>query len=427
MKLILIFTIWFTKFLTHALRFSGKGRGTALPGLIIEKYLNFLIPKILELSPYTILITGTNGKTSTRTILTKIFETSGKIVLQNRSGSNLIRGIISEILLQSSLTGKVKADIAVFEVEEATMPKLCRFIKPEQIIVTNLFRDQLDAYGEIDRTQKFIQEAIDLSDDALVILNGDDPRVSSLVVDSNQVFFGLEDKHRGDFSYEGNNTNEVEVHYKASDIKITKNLGTQFVVNYSNYKLSIPGVFHIYNALASIASTNELKISEKDISEGIKQAKPAFGRGEIIKYRNSELQFFLIKNPAGLDLSLDLLKNIDEKINLIFVLNDNTADGKDVSWIWDGQFEKLNKLQIKQIICSGTRTSDMLLRVKYAINGLERKSQNEFVSLAKNFQVTTVDLQELPNHLKEDKYFVLPTYTAMLNLRKLLTGNALNV
>ncbi|MCA9379662.1 DUF1727 domain-containing protein [Candidatus Dojkabacteria bacterium] len=421
MEILFVLTIWFVKSLTLILRITRRGRGTALPGLIIEKYFPKLIPYILQKSPYTILITGTNGKTTTRTFLNNILQSNHK-VLQNRSGSNLIRGIVSEIISQTNIYGRLDYQFAVFEVEEASMPKITKYIKPEQIIVTNLFRDQLDAYGEVDRTQRFIQEAIDLSPNSLIILNNDDPRVNSIKVVNakNVLYFGINDELVNKFGYEGiksKNKNDGEY---ASNLRILENLGTSFDYDNQQFQINIPGYFNVYNAMASILSAFSIGIQIEDINHALKATKPAFGRGEIINLNGKKLHIFLVKNPAGFNLNLDLLKNLNN-LNLCLVLNDNTADGKDVSWIWDSNLELLNDFDLNTIFCCGSRSEDMLLRCKYALNDENMESIN---------LIEIKEIHKLIEKIKvseEKSYYLLLTYTAMLELRKIITGNSLNV
>jgi UDP-N-acetylmuramyl tripeptide synthase len=421
MRILYVLTIWFIKSLTIILKLTKRGRGTALPGLIIEKYFPRLIPYVLNKSPYTILITGTNGKTTTRTFLNNILQTKYR-VLQNRSGSNLIRGIVSEIISQTNIFGELNYDYAIFEVEEASMPKITKHIKPEMIIVTNLFRDQLDAYGEVDRTQRFIQEAVDLTPNSIIILNNDDPRVKSIKVkDSSEVqYFGINDMLVKNFGYEGIN---IETHNKvefATDLTITKQLGTNFRYKNQNFIINIPGYFNVYNAMASILSALNIGLDLHDINKALESTQPAFGRGEIMQFEGKELHLFLVKNPAGFNLNLDLLQHL-ENINLCLVLNDNTADGKDVSWIWDSNLELLNKYNLRSIVCSGSRSEDISLRCKYAFNE----------ELSKSIDIIEIkDINELINTIKgsgEKSYYLLLTYTAMLELRKIITGNSLNV
>jgi len=433
MVLVYVGLNWFTKFLTFVLKVTGRGRGTALPGLIVEKYFPFVIPYVLEKSPYTILITGTNGKTTTRTILANIVEGEGGVI-QNRSGSNLLRGIISEIFSQSDLLGRVSAKYAVFEVEEATIPKLTKLLKPEQIIVTNLYRDQLDAYGEVDRTQKFIQEAIDNSSQAKVILNGDDPRVRNLNAKGNNdtVYFQIDDPLKENFNYESTLSEDLlKDALTAQHLKINTDLSTDFSYSGKKVNLKLPGYYHVYNAIAAIASAEILEIDPEKIITAVEHTKPAFGRGEVVKFQVKNIQILLVKNSVGFNLNLDLLKNIKNP-EIALILNDKTADGKDVSWIWDSQLEILNEIKPKTIICSGTRANDMLMRVKYALPNLQETKESAVyfdektgtnVILAKNLK----SVLNLLAKSQSNTFYILTTYTAMLELRKLITGNSLNV
>lgn len=432
MQLLLILTVWVVRLITVLLKLSGKGRGTALPGLLVERYIPALIPYIVNKSPYTILITGTNGKTSTRTFLVNILEQKHKVI-SNKSGSNMLRGIISEILTQTNLVGKVNAIYAVFEVEEATISIISELLKPEQILVTNLFRDQLDAYGEIDRTQKFIQQAIDKSLQATIILNGDDPKVIELNTSNNNgsIYAHVNDDLINKFKYEGAGLiYEGESDLVATNVEILPDLSTKFDWLEITTHLKLPGYFQIYNALLAICSAKELGFNSQEINTGIESTTAPFGRGELVKHDNTSYRIFLIKNPAGFNLTLDLLTHVSNP-SIAIILNDKIADGRDVSWIWDSELEILNNIKPKYIFCSGTRVEDILLRVKYAYPDLQEQGKNTYFSKI-NRTTVTIDLtqEELLKRITEkkiDEVFILATYTSMLKLRKLLTGNSLNV
>lgn len=432
MQLLLILTVWVVRLITVVLKLSGRGRGTALPGLLIEKYFSFLIPFILKKSPYTILITGTNGKTSTRTFLVNILEQKHKVI-SNKSGSNMLRGIISEILTQTNLLGAIKANYAVFEVEEATISNISELLKPEQIIVTNLFRDQLDAYGEIDRTQKFIQEAIYKSPQARIILNGDDPKVIELNTRNckDVSYVNINDRLITKFKYEGSAPiHDDHSNLIATHIKILPDLSTKFCWSETTTHLKLPGYFQIYNALLAISCAKDLGFNTQEINKGIDNTSAPFGRGELITCGDTNYRIFLIKNPAGFNLTLDLLAHVKNP-SLAIILNDKIADGRDVSWIWDSELEILNIIKPKNIFCSGTRVEDILLRIKYAYPDLIKQSDNTYFSQF-NQTIVTLDLNQKEmlqriSKLNLEEVFILATYTSMLKLRKLLTGNSLNV
>jgi lipid II isoglutaminyl synthase (glutamine-hydrolysing) len=345
----------------------------------------------------------------------------------------LKRGIIGKFIKESSFTGKVNYTHAIFEIEEATMPRIINELNPTMIVITNLYRDQLDAYGEVDRTQKFLSDSIKLVPNTTVILNADDPRVSILTdgLQNETIYYGMQEKFINNFSYEGKQVSKKNKTIEAKDLKINDDLTSNFKINIDTFHLDSPGKFHIYNALAAIAAANELRIDNKIISKGINNSKSAFGRGELIKKDDINYKILLVKNPVGLSLTLDLLLNVKNP-NLVFILNDNIADGRDVSWIWDANFELLQQIKPNSIICSGTRAEDMLLRVKYALEGLKKINTNEYKSTKFNTNVTFVkDINRLHNELKTQNSklntaFVLPTYTAMLEFRKNILGQALN-
>ena len=417
MKIYYLLTTWFVKILTAFLRITGKGRGTALPGLIIEKYFSSLIPYFFSNLPYVILITGTNGKTTTRTMLVSMLSGKSKVV-HNKSGSNLIRGILSELILQTNFWGQINADYAVLEVEEATMPKLTKYIKPEQIIITNLYRDQLDAYGEIDRTENFIKESILNYKETTVILNNDDPKVRKLNNFALKTLtYSLNDKLKNDFLYEGEEIqNGVKSDYMGVEVVINYDLTTSYKINNKLVHISIPGYYHVYNSLAAIASATYAGVNIDECIDTLSNIKPAFGRGELLELSDKKVMLLLVKNPAGFNLNLKLLKNID-KPNIVMLLNDNIADGKDVSWIWDSSLEILNEINPSQILLGGTRLHDMHLRIKYAYeNNSKITTFNNLESLVKQI-----------NSSNKEFYYIFSTYTAMLQFRKLITGNALNV
>lgn len=414
----------FFRTLNVFLRLTGRGAGTALPGLICERYFPWVYEYLMSNLKNTIAITGTNGKTTTQTILKNILEAKGYKVLNNKAGSNMKRGIISELLKQSDLKGKLDFDYMIFEVEEATFPKIIKDIKPQAIIVTNLFRDQLDAYGEIDKTQSYIIEGIKQMPDAKLILNHDDPKVREIKTKVTNVssFINLHDEITKEIKfeiYENEQTETIDTEklFTAKDCRVDEGFGNNFNVELkegrsklllNGLNLNVPGKFQIYNALSAIAAARALGVDVNSIRKGITNFKPAFGRGEEIE----NFKVLLVKNPAGATLNVDLIKNV-RKLNLMLILNDNIADGKDVSWIWDCDFEKLNEADIEHIIFSGKRANDIQLRIKYALS--TRKFNNIKTDLEPNI-AQAINIARKTNK----KFFVLPTYTGMLEFRKSL-------
>ncbi|MBD3362499.1 DUF1727 domain-containing protein [Candidatus Dojkabacteria bacterium] len=429
MYLTLIPIIIFSKILTWFLKVTGEGSGTALPGRIIEKYFPRTLQKLVSQIPNIIIITGTNGKTTTQTLLNSIFKEADINIIINSAGANLSRGILSEILKQCSLTGKIDCTHAVFEIEEGTLPKIAKVLNPKIIAVTNLYRDQLDAYGEVDITQKYIRKGIEQCPNAKIILNYDDPRTSQLTkkLPNDTYYVSLPDQFSKELPYEGERTKQkskVPNYIKAKNLKVTPNLTSEFEVlgkinnkqiKFDTQTLNAYGYFHVYNVLIAITVSKLLDIKNNIIKKGINKFNPAFGRGELITKKDKEktvnFRMLLVKNPAGYSLNLDLIRSV-KNLKLILLLNDNTADGKDISWIWDARFELLNKSDITWMILGGTRAKDLQVRLKYALNEYSEYFLDEDINkcIEKSFN----------NANNNDTIFVLPTYTAMLKFRKLL-------
>lgn len=441
-SILLIPIIVFAKILTFILKLTGKGSGTALPGLIIEKYFPFVFSELLKQIPNIIVITGTNGKTTCQSILKSILDNANFKVMSNSAGSNMKRGILAELIKQSTIFGKIPFDNAIFEVEEATLPKIAELLNPTIIAVTNLYRDQLDAYGEIDITEKYIRQAIEKSPNAKVVLNADDPRTSMLTngLQNETYYVNLPEEFRNQIAYE-NQENRQEINNKtntasALNIKINNDLSTSFDVigsfnnatsgnqwSLTDTKLNTPGFFHLYNVLIASSIAVILGFSTNQIHDGLLAFKPAFGRGELVEYEVGntmhKIRILLIKNPAGFSLNLELLKNI-KQLKLLIIINDKIADGKDVSWLWDSNVDILNNSDIAYLATSGTRAKDMLVRIKYAINKTQENRSFSISEVKANEDIESALKSSLQNVTGDETLFVLPTYTAMLELRKIL-------
>lgn len=410
------------KILYKLVRLLNVGGGTALPGLLVEKYSLSTLTRLSRNINTIVFITGTNGKTTTQKISTSIIKSHDSSVISNKSGANLIRGIASVLIKNSSIFGKVVSDYAIFEVEEASMPQLVKYIKPKYIIVTNLFRDQLDAYGEINTTREYIIKAIKDSSSSIVIVNNDDPYVSSIPSEINNPVskFGLNKKYKRYIEFEKNscNSSNTKSDIVADNITIQSDLSSKFSISglkpskELEVEFKSPGVQNIYNALASICLANLLNLPTSSIKKGFLNYQPAFGRGEIVKFNDKYIRILLIKNPIGFTLTLKML---EEKVNsnIMIIINDKIADGRDVSWLWDANVELVNNLEPKYVGISGTRAQDMYVRLKYA-------------NIDTNICYLENSIQEALHHSlartkKGDTLYILPTYTAMLELRKHLS------
>lgn len=378
----------------------------------------------------TIFIAGTNGKTTTGKLIQTILEKSGKKVFQNEAGANLLNGIASTLIQNSDIKGKIHADFAIFEIDENTIPLVLDEINPDYIVLLNLFRDQLDRYGEVNTIAKKWAHAIQqLPSKTTLILNADDPQIAFLGKDFNGkvLHFGLDDKklalttrqHAVDSTYClscGSKLAYKTTYYSHLGEWECKNCGEKRpkldIENAKTYPL--PGVYNKYNTLAAILVAKTNNVNNETIDKSLKSFFPAFGRQEILEINGKKVQIFLSKNPTSFNESLRTVKDLGGK-NILLVLNDRIPDGQDVSWIWDVDFEEYIEKDINVTI-SGDRCYDMGLRVKYT----QYQIQNTKYDIQENLKnAITSALDKTPNN---QTLYVLPTYSAMLEVRKILTG-----
>ncbi|MEO1590126.1 MAG: MurT ligase domain-containing protein [Cyanobacteria bacterium J06632_22] len=428
-RLALMPIVLFAKLLTALLKATGRGSGTALPGLLVSQYAPFAFDQLVSQIPTVIAVTGTNGKTTTQTMLSVILAQSPRLrVLQNKAGANLKQGILSELLKQASPWGTLNFTHAVLEVEEATLPRIAKALNPAVIAVTNLYRDQLDAYGEIDVTERYIHNGIAQCPAAVAVLNGDDPRTARLTqpLTNETHYVSLPQDYAQYLPYEGDTstlTTDPRHTLSAAQIQINDDLTTTFTAqgavrndNLDQFTAQIasPGFFHVYNALTAVTIAKLLGIKNTAIQQGLARFEPAFGRGErVVKQRDGKsvtYRLLLVKNPASFTLNLNLLKGVQSQ-KLMLAINDNTADGKDVSWLWDSELEVLNEADVDWVVCTGVRAQDMRLRLKYAFR---RHSLDQVIA------VESMDdaIEKAFDRAEDgDTIFVLPTYTAMLYIR----------
>ena len=403
----------------------GLGAGETWPGEIALS-LRPLIARTLSQSfpDGVILIAGTNGKTTTSLMAKTILEGIGDSVVHNATGANLVNGIVSSCIRNSDWLGRVTADVGVFEIDENSLPVILRSITPKRILILNLFRDQLDRYGEVDVIVEKWQKALRcLPKETTVILNSDDPGVAVLgkSVPGKIVYFGLNDpkhylktkEHAADsafcpncgarLSYEG-------VYYSHIGVWNCKRCSfTRPKPTIHTSKSPLPGLYNLYNTLAVTALARTLDIPDKDSSKALKDFRPAFGRQESIILHGKTVKIFLSKNPAGFNASLRTALEM-KATHLLFLLNDRIPDGRDVSWIWDVDFEMIPKNAVVWV--SGDRVYDMALRVTYAdISPKELRTE----------PVLEKAIEHALNESR-DTLYVLATYSAMLDARKILKG-----
>ncbi len=427
--------ILFGKLLSTISRFLNVGSGSTWPGHIALNINKNFIKQIINKNPLLkiILIAGTNGKTTTGKLIQTILEKNGRKVFQNESGANLLNGIASTLIHQCNEVGKIDKDFAIFEIDENTLPLILKEINnPGYIIILNLFRDQLDRYGEVNTIAAKWKMALNkLSSKTKLILNADDPQVAFLGEKSKAkvLYFGVDSK---------NKTEKVQ---HASDSTYCPNCGKKLIyksIYFShlgdwfckNCKLKQPnniftktsfyplsGTYNEYNTNAAVLLATQIDTDNKEISSALRDFKPAFGRQEDLKINNKRIKIFLSKNPTSFNESLRTIASLNAK-NLLIVLNDRIPDGRDVSWIWDVDIEEYIK-NFNSVIISGDRALDMGLRIKYSYS-------SEFPISNSKFQIAE-DLKKaialgLKNTPKSETLHILPTYSAMLEVRKILTG-----
>ncbi len=420
------------QFISFISRSFNLGNGSTWPGHLALKLNHHFISSLLKNSKTQIvLIAGTNGKTTTSLLIKTILESNGKTTIHNSSGANLLNGIASALVLQSSWTGKLNTDYAIFEVDENALSKVLQEIDPQYVLLLNLFRDQLDRYGEVANVAKKWAEALKDEPTISLILNADDPQIAFI---GQQLFNHKKVQYFG-LSQQGINTPE-----HAADSTYCPRCGTKLnykTVYYShigNWEcphcqlkqpqttiedfpyMPLEGLYNVYNTLAAVLLCKDLDLSEKQIEAGLKSFNPAFGRQEKIEYAGKQLQFFLSKNPTGFNQSIQTIRSLNAK-TILLALNDRFADGTDVSWIWDVDFEKLSDFA-DNIIITGDRAYDLAVRLKYS----RQKMTNEKLKVNIETDLNTSIQRALGSTAQTETLFILPTYTAMLDIRKIVSG-----
>jgi lipid II isoglutaminyl synthase (glutamine-hydrolysing) len=413
-------------------RFLTLGEGSNLPGkIILQLFPSLLLSLVPRFKNGWIVVTGTNGKTTTTKILVELMEQYGFSVVTNSRGANLLSGILTSILLSDHLANPFIADWAVFEIDEAVLAKSFDLFRPHLLVVTNFSRDQLDRYGEVDsNVNKMIQLLRDSRHQCQVILNGNDPnsvRIGSVVAPERRFYFGLKDAPSSPESgflveKEIGETQEFafeppELNLWAESIRTDLN-GSRFTLRYARetreLSSGLPGLFNILNILAAAAVCyTEVDPGLARLPGVLNQVKPCYGRSECLEYKGKPVFLFLVKNPVGFNHILQLLTQSPSDKRIMLVLNDLTADGKDISWTWDVALENLRTIpRIKEVVTSGTRAGDMALRVKYSNQPslpltVEYHPQRAFKELAHRLQAG-------------EELFILANYTSMLKLRPYL-------
>lgn len=391
-----------------------RGGGSALPGLVVEKIDPDFIRRTLEDLPQgVVIISGTNGKTTTTKIVVELLESVGMKVFTNRTGSNFSRGVAAALLNEVDIHGKLDADIAVLELDEAWAVKFVKMVQPRFSLLLNVMRDQLDRFGEIDTTAKLLEKIAAATIDT-VVLNRDDPRIFAISkkIRAKSVFFSttselLQLMPTDDTLKSGSARANSRV---IADVLLSKIDGQRAVFRISDknalINTQLTGVYNLLNAAAAIALARQIAGNEVTgaLLLALKNIQPAFGRGETIMLHGVPIELILVKNPSGFRLAL--LSFARSQAAMMVAINDNYADGRDMSWLWDVDFSKIKAVST----VSGIRAYDMALRLQYDEVPVEKVEPN----LAKALDYF------IDNNPDEPKQ-IFCSYTAMTTLRKLLS------
>lgn len=436
------------------IRRVGRGGGTAAPGLVAERIDTRLLAKLTDrLEEGSVVVAGTNGKTTTSRMIADMFERVPWRVVHNRSGSNLVRGVVAAFIQRSSITGQPDGDIGVIEADEAALPEIVARVQPRVLLLNNLFRDQLDRYGELDTIAKrWASVLVNLAPKTTVIVNGDDQTLVAIsdntparrvcfgldehrhvleslphaadaavcrVCGANLIYHALYVSHLGDWECSGCGRKRPELAYTGSDIALHGTERTTMRITgpdgeSQSIDVGVPGLYNAYNALAASAVARETGVEWDIICAALEGFRSAFGRIERLTYRDRNLTLALVKNPTGFNEVLRMLTAGTGGLELptLIAINDLDADGRDVSWLWDVDFELLAPGE-GRLSTTGMRGADMANRLKYA--GIAEARIDPLPN------TLDVGLDAFIDSLRpgEDGY-ILTTYTAMLGLRKVL-------
>ena len=414
------------KLIRLAVAFRPNG-GHALPGLVVDRlFPNYLSAMLQQLPEGVVFITGTNGKTTTTKMVVKLLEQSGKRIMTNSTGSNMVRGVVSDLAKAATVSGRLNYDIAVLEVDEASAKPLTKKVKPRWVLALNVSRDQLDRFGEVDAIANHIKLAMDQATDGIVT-NAADPLLSNAAAEVaarkniSLGFFGAARKllkfFPNDYQLAAIDTKPKTKSVHAEHLSTTElasfdGQSVKYMIEGKNYsaRFKLTGQHNFLNGAAALALAKEL-LPQTPIAElvtGLAKVSIAFGRGETYRYSNgATVELVLVKNPASFRQALISYGAKDHQ--LAIAINDNIADGRDVSWLWDVDFSSLAGKTVA--LTTGSRAADMALRLQY--------SDIEVTAIEPNLDKALADISKRPQHK-----VIFATYTAMLKLYDSLNKQA---
>ncbi len=425
-------------------RRAGKGGGTSLPGRVLTRLEPNAIERLAaRLTAGTAIISATNGKTTIAAMAASILQREGVALVHNRAGANMADGVASTLLGAAGRSDAISGELGLFEIDEFWLDRLSPQLQPRVMLLCNLFRDQLDRYGELETIADRWTAVVRALGDTRLALNADDPLIADLGRERPHVtYYGVEDpamalpemQHASDskhcrrcgtaYAYEtiylghlgryrcpscGQRRPEPALWAQHIELLGTRSARFELRTAASSavVSLPLPGLYNVYNALGAATLCRELGVSMDRIVEGLERVSPAFGRAERIELAGIELSILLIKNPAGANEILRTLALEPGELDVLAILNDRAADGRDVSWIWDADFELLAD-RVRCVTCAGTRSVELGLRLKYAGVPVDRLRVVSGLASA---------LDESLSCAPSGRVYALPTYTALLELR----------
>jgi UDP-N-acetylmuramyl tripeptide synthase len=394
-----------------------RGNGSALPGYIVERIDPGFIHILDNLPRGVVVISGTNGKTTTTKIVSELLASAGLRVFTNNTGSNFVRGVISSAISAVSWSGDFPFDIAVLELDEAHAVRFIEQLKPRYSLLLNVARDQLDRFGEIDHTAKLL-ELVAQATTNTVVINREDPRLARIKL-PNAKYYGLSSSMRAMFPDDDNLLATQPGHSQTKSptalvslIDLDPDANTySYRINNKKYStpLQLSGIYNAYNAAGALAICHTI-LPEYPIQQFIDrlaEITSAFGRGETFSYNGRELELLLVKNPSAFQLSLKSF--VDRDHDYIIAINDNFADGRDMSWLWNVDFTSLQSVAVT----TGIRGADMALRLQYDSVPVGLIEPDLGTAIQKSLDITAKPIR------------IFATYTSMLSIRKILNGKSI--
>ncbi len=435
-------------------RRARRGGGTSLPGKVLMALEPHAIAELgARLERGSAMLSATNGKTTTAAMAASVLGQAGIAIVHNQAGANMAGGVASTLLSAARAGGRIDGELGLFEVDEFWLDRLVDELEPRVVLLSNLFRDQLDRYGELETiADRWAEVVSSLSEPTGLVLNADDPLIADLgrVGDQarpNVTYFGVEDLamalpemqhasdskhcrrcgaaytyetiylgHLGRYSCPSCGQQRPVPDVAAERIELDGTRGARFQLRTpagtATVALPLPGLYNVYNALGAASLCLALGVPLTTIVAGLEAVTAAFGRAETVAIGAIELSILLVKNPAGANEILRTLALESGELDVLGILNDRTADGRDVSWIWDADFELLAR-RVRRVTCAGTRAAELALRLKYA--GVEPARLRVVPGVGDALDDALASAQG-------DRLYALPTYTALLELREELAS-----